>query len=268
MQGFPSVRTQKWHDSRYVRLKTRSANLVLILYILLVRLGYAFYRTTGSSWEFWIWFHKEGKEVFGEAPIWCQIMSSSAPRWIFCQEDQDGHVDQIIMVKSGWSRWYEKANWSDSVIGHMADSAVLTGLTCHPHRSDLPDQSAQNANWTSPLRISRREDRNAYVECLVRSPDEGVMVLARTNSARDRSDRWDPTVWPVLAAKSELGVVFQRIICIGFYSYWGKTSPPYIYEGPLPIEENTIESINYLLFFILPTRFPTSMLLISWSPRS
>jgi hypothetical protein len=71
------VRTQKWHDSRYVRLKTRSANLVLILYILLVWLGYAFYRTRGSSWEFWIWFHKEGKEAFGEALIWGQVTSSS-----------------------------------------------------------------------------------------------------------------------------------------------------------------------------------------------
>jgi hypothetical protein len=49
-----SVRTQKWHDSRYVRLKARSANLVLILDILIVWFGDAFYRTGGSSWVFWM----------------------------------------------------------------------------------------------------------------------------------------------------------------------------------------------------------------------
>jgi hypothetical protein len=48
----PAVPTQKWHDSRYVRLKARSANLVLILDILLVWLGDAFYRSGGSSWIF------------------------------------------------------------------------------------------------------------------------------------------------------------------------------------------------------------------------
>jgi hypothetical protein len=37
------VRTQKWQGSRYVKLKARSANLVLILDILLVWLGYTFY---------------------------------------------------------------------------------------------------------------------------------------------------------------------------------------------------------------------------------
>jgi hypothetical protein len=40
--------------TRYVRLKARSANLVLILDILLVWLGYAFYRTWSSSWTFWM----------------------------------------------------------------------------------------------------------------------------------------------------------------------------------------------------------------------
>jgi hypothetical protein len=48
------VRTQKWHNSRYVRLKARSANLLLILDILIVWLGDAFYRTGGSSWIFWM----------------------------------------------------------------------------------------------------------------------------------------------------------------------------------------------------------------------
>jgi hypothetical protein len=72
----------------------------------------------------------------------------------------------------------------------IADSAALTGLTFDTHRSDRSDQSSQNAKWTSPLRRSRRDDQNAYVERPVRSPDEGVMVLARTSPAPDRSDRW------------------------------------------------------------------------------
>jgi hypothetical protein len=153
------------------------------------------------------------------------------------------------MVKSGWSGWYEKANWFDSVIGHIADSAALTGLTFHPHQSDRSNQSAQNANWTSQLRRSRRDNRNTYVERPVLSPDEGDMVLVRTSPAPDRSDRWCPTVWPMLVVKSELGVVFRHEICIGFDSYWGKTSPPYIYEGPRPIERNTIES-NITFYFL------------------
>jgi hypothetical protein len=131
-------------------------------------------------------------------------MGSSAPRWSFCQEDQDGHVDKIIMVKSGCFGWYEKANWSDLVIGHIADSAALTGLTFHPHRSDRSDQSAQNANWTSPLRKPRQVDRNAYVGHPVRSPYEGVMVLVRTNPAP-----WP--VWPMgpdglIGARSQIRV--------------------------------------------------------------
>jgi hypothetical protein len=86
------------------------------------------------------------------------------------------------------------------------------------------------------LRTSRRDDRNAYVERPVQSLHEGVMVLARISPALDRSDQWGPTVWPVPAVKSELWVVFRHGISIGFDSYWGKTSPPFIYEGPQSIE--------------------------------
>jgi hypothetical protein len=71
------VRTQKWHCSRYVRLKTESANLMLILYILLVWLGYGFYMTRGLSWEFWIWFHKEGQRSTWSNAKSCEIMGSS-----------------------------------------------------------------------------------------------------------------------------------------------------------------------------------------------
>jgi hypothetical protein len=73
----------------------------------------------------------------------------------------------------------------------IADSVALTGLTFDPHRSDRSDQSVQNVKWTSPLHRSRRDDRNASMERPVRSPDEGVMILARTNPA---ADRWGPRV--------------------------------------------------------------------------
>jgi hypothetical protein len=39
---------------------------------------------------------------------------------------------------------------------------------------------------------------------------------------------------------------------MGFNSYWGKTSPPYIYEGSWPIEEKTIESI--ITFYFLSSQ--------------
>jgi hypothetical protein len=65
-----------------------------------------------------------------------------------------------------------------------------------------------------------------------------------------RLDWVQGAVWPAYPAKSELGVVFRHGICIGFDSYWGKTSPPYIYEGSRPIEGNTIESnITFTFFF-------------------
>jgi hypothetical protein len=44
-------------------------------------------------------------------------------------------------------------------------------------------------------------------------------------------------------------------ICIGFDSYWGKASPPYIYEGSRPIEGNTIESTITFYFLSLTTVF-------------
>jgi hypothetical protein len=131
------------------------------------------------------------------------------PRWSIWTFRSYNHSQRLLIWLLGQGQLIR------SVIGHIADSAALTGLTFHPHRSDRSDQSAQNANCTSPLRRSRRDNRNAYVERLVRSPDEGVIVLERTSPVPDRSHRWDPTVWPVLAAKSELGVVFWCRICTG-----------------------------------------------------
>ena len=41
--------------------------------------------------------------------------------------------------------------------------------------SDRSRQVCQIANWTAPLRRSRRDDRNAYIERPIRSPDEGCL---------------------------------------------------------------------------------------------
>jgi hypothetical protein len=49
---------------------------------------------------------------------------------------------------------------------------------------------------------------------------------------------------------------------IGFDSYWGKTSPPYIYEGPRPIEGITIELNITFTFYLQTLSFPTSMLFL------
>jgi hypothetical protein len=62
--------------------------------------------------------------------------------------------------------------------------------------------------------------------------------------------------------KSELGVVFRHGICIGFDSYWGKTSPPYIYEGSRSIEGITIESNITFTFYLQTQAFPISMLFL------
>ena len=79
-----------------------------------------------------------------------------------------------------------------------------TGQTSHMNQSDRSIQVCQITNWTAPLRRSRQDDRNAYIERLIRSPDEGVMPPRRP---APRSDRSRP-VRPVRNTQSELGVVF------------------------------------------------------------
>jgi len=89
-----------------------------------------------------------------------------------------------------------------------------TGQTSHMNRSDRSRQVCQIANWTAPLRRSRRDNRNAYIERPIRSPDEGVMPPGRPAPRSDRSDRSRAVrpvqrpVRPVRNSKSELGVVF------------------------------------------------------------
>ena len=137
---------------------------------------------------------------------------------------------------------------------------IKIGRLCRPVRpvcTNWPDRSrclCQNINWTSPLRSSHRDDQNAYVERLIWSSDERVMVSGRLDTGLDRSDR---SGRPVQTVQSEFGVVFWCGICIELDSWWGKTSPPYKYKGSRPIEHiqsiKTYQSITFryfVLFFV------------------
>jgi hypothetical protein len=127
--------------------KARTANLVVTLDIVQVWLGYAFYGTRGSSWKFWIWFNKEGKEVFVEALIWYQITSSSVPRWSFCQEDQDGHVDQIIKWLI-WLIWEGQLTWFNYWSYSRFSSPDRCDLSHTPVRPIKPKSSKCHLDFT------------------------------------------------------------------------------------------------------------------------
>ena len=75
-------------------------------------------------------------------------------------------------------------NWHDE---GFLDNPGRTGQTSPLNRSDRSIQVCQIANWTAPLRRSRRDDRNAYIERIIRSPDEGVTPPRRPAPRSDRS---------------------------------------------------------------------------------
>ena len=72
-----------------------------------------------------------------------------------------------------------------------------TGQTSPIHWSDRSKQVCQIVNWTAPLRRSRRDDRNPYIEHPIWSPDERVMAL---DTGSDWSDRSGRPVRPVQTA--------------------------------------------------------------------
>ena len=82
-----------------------------------------------------------------------------------------------------------------------------TGQTSHINRSDWSRKVCQIANWTAPLRRSRQDDRNTYIEHPIQSPDEGVTPPGRPAPRSNRSDR-SRAVRPVRNAQFELGVIF------------------------------------------------------------
>ena len=53
------------------------------------------------------------------------------------------------------------------------------GQTDHVHRSERSVQISQITNWTTRLHISRRDNRNTYIEHPIQSPDEGVTPPGR-----------------------------------------------------------------------------------------
>ena len=89
-----------------------------------------------------------------------------------------------------------------------------TGQISHMNRSDRSRQVCQIANRTAPFCRSRWDDRNAYIERPIWSPDEGVMPPGRPAPRSDRSDRSRAVrpvqrpVRPLQNAQSELEVVF------------------------------------------------------------
>ena len=72
-----------------------------------------------------------------------------------------------------------------------------TGQTSHRNRSDWSRKVCPIVNWTAPLRRSRRDDRNAYIERLIWSSDESVMASGKLDTGSDRSDRSGRPVGPV-----------------------------------------------------------------------
>ena len=114
--------------------------------------------------------------------------------------------------------------------GHMLTTEI--SRLCRPvrpvctNRSDRLRWLCQNANWTSPVCSSRRDDRNAYVERLIWSSDERVMASERIDTGSDRSKLYNPSLELYFDADS----------------WWGKTSPPYKYKWSRPIEH--IQSIK------------------------
>jgi hypothetical protein len=100
-----------------------------------------------------------------------------------------------------------------------------------PNRLDQRGEAVQKAISTSPLDMARRVNQNSYVERPIRSPNEEIRLLqdiyagwTGATSAPDRSDL--VPLW----VKSRSPEAWKRILL------WGKTSPPYKYKGPLPIE--------------------------------
>ena len=68
----------------------------------------------------------------------------------------------------------------------FAGQSGQTGQTCHGNRSDRSRQVCHIVNWTSPLRRSHWDDRNAYIEHPIWTPDEEVMPPGRPAPWSDR----------------------------------------------------------------------------------
>ena len=90
----------------------------------------------------------------------------------------------------GLVAYFLVCNHHQKIGRHMLTTEI--DRLCRPvctNRSNRSRWLCQNINWTSPLRSSHRDDRNAYVERLIWSSDERVMVSGRLDTGLDRSNR-------------------------------------------------------------------------------
>ena len=95
----------------------------------------------------------------------------------------------------GW--WAVRGVSIPSLPGVRLDCLRNSPLPRRPLRqvlaSDCEAGSRAARPRSVPLRRSHRDDRNVYIERLIRSPDEGVMPpgrpAPRSDRSRDRSDR-------------------------------------------------------------------------------
>ena len=69
----------------------------------------------------------------------------------------------------------------------FSEQSGQTSQTCHLNQLDRSRKVCQIINWIAPLRRSRLDDRNAYMECPIWSPDEKVMPSGRPAPRSDRS---------------------------------------------------------------------------------
>ena len=78
--------------------------------------------------------------------------------------------------------WVRRVVTVDTQIWHksrFAGQSGRTGQTGRINQSNRSGQICQFVNWTSSLHRSRRDDRNAYTERPIWSPNEEVMPPGR-----------------------------------------------------------------------------------------
>ena len=120
------------------------------------------------------------------------------------------------------------------------------GQTSHINRSDRSIQVCQIANWTEPLRRSRRDDRNAYIEHPIRSPDERVMPSGRPAPRSDRSrDQSDRSETPSPSYELYFDTGFDRVSTPNGY----RPPHPIYMKGHGRLREIPIDSHIYPLLF-------------------
>ena len=136
--------------------------------------------------------------------------------------------------------WHSKLAWF-----RFSGQSGQTGQTSHINRSDRSIKVCQIVNWTAPLRRSRWDDQNAYMEHPIWSPNEKVMPSGRPAPRSNRPDRSSggQTSLETSQTSPKRPIRVRRYILIWdlleFQLLMGTDLPTlYIYEGPRPIEGN------------------------------